>query len=229
VATERESTVMFNTSVTAEQYAQLIKPINPSRVKQIDGMSHLEAYDVKAHLIRVFGFGGWSSEVTDSHLMYEEQVTLKNGKPGWRVGYRVRLRLGIHQTAAQYEEEAFGESQMPDFKRGDCHHMALTTAASTALKRCAINLGDQFGLSLYNNGSPAAVVRSTLVGPETQADPAYIESIISQINNALSESKLKDIFEQVEKDGMLDASSGDETLRSMIIDRRDAMRGAVSE
>ena len=220
--------MIYSETVTAEQYAQLIKPINASRVKQVEGMSHLEAYDVKAHLIRVFGFGGWSAEVTDSHLMYEEQVTLKSGKPGWRVGYRVRLRLGIHQTSANYEEEAFGESQMPDFKRGDCHHMALTTAASTALKRCAINLGDQFGLGLYNNGSTAALVRSTLAGPSIEpVDPAYTADILTQINEALSETKLKDIFEQVEKDGLLDAPAGDEgTLRSMIIDRRDAMRDA---
>ena len=227
---------MINSSVTPQQYEQLVKPINPSRVKQIDGMSHLEAYDVKAHLIRVFGFGQWDAEVTESHLMYEEQVTLKNGKPGWRVGYRVRLRLGIHQTGAVYEEEAFGESQMPDFKRGDCHHMALTTAASTALKRCAINLGDQFGLSLYNNGSTAPIIRTTLSAPAVevkQVDPEYVLSIIEQINEALSEGKLKAIYEQVEGDGLLDSlvpfgEDGD-TLRSMIIDRRDAMRQAASE
>jgi hypothetical protein len=95
------------------------------------------------------------------------------------------------------------------------------------LKRCAINLGDQFGLGLYNNGSTAAVVRSTLAGPAAEpVDPAYAANVIAQINEALSETKLKDIFEQVEKDGMLDAITGEGTLRSMIIDRRDAMRDA---
>ena len=42
--------------------------------------------------------------------------------------------------------------------------MAVKTAESDALKRAAINLGDQFGLSLYNNGSTAPVVTQTLAG-----------------------------------------------------------------
>jgi hypothetical protein len=37
-------------------------------------------------------------------------------------------------------------------------------AATYALKRCAIDLGDQFGLSLYAKGQTAAVVGMTLVG-----------------------------------------------------------------
>jgi hypothetical protein len=40
--------------------------------------------------------------------------------------------------------------------------MAIKTAESDALKRAAINLGDQFGLSLYNNGATAPVVIQTL-------------------------------------------------------------------
>jgi hypothetical protein len=43
--------------------------------------------------------------------------------------------------------------------------MAIKTAESDAFKRAAINLGDQFGLSLYNNGSTQPVVKQTLVAP----------------------------------------------------------------
>ena len=42
--------------------------------------------------------------------------------------------------------------------------MAVKTAESDALKRAAINLGTQFGLSLYNNGSLKDVVGATLEG-----------------------------------------------------------------
>ena len=48
---------------------------------------------------------------------------------------------------------------MPDFKRGDAHDMAIKTAETQALKRAAINLGDQFGLSLYKKGSTGPLVR----------------------------------------------------------------------
>jgi hypothetical protein len=44
--------------------------------------------------------------------------------------------------------------------------MAIKTAESDAIKRAAINLGTQFGLSLYNNGSLRDVVVQTLSGPK---------------------------------------------------------------
>jgi recombination DNA repair RAD52 pathway protein len=43
--------------------------------------------------------------------------------------------------------------------------MAIKSAESDALKRAAINLGTQFGLSLYNNGSLRDVVIQTLDQP----------------------------------------------------------------
>jgi hypothetical protein len=51
-------------------------------------------------------------------------------------------------------------ANLPDV--GEAHDMAVKTGESDAFKRAAINLGDNFGLSLYNNGSPAPVVRATL-------------------------------------------------------------------
>ena len=41
--------------------------------------------------------------------------------------------------------------------------MAIKTAETDAFKRAAINLGDQFGLSLYNGGSTSPAVREVLV------------------------------------------------------------------
>jgi hypothetical protein len=40
------------------------------------------------------------------------------------------------------------------------------------MKRCATNLGDQFGLSLYNNGSPAPVVQWSAAHPPRESDTA---------------------------------------------------------
>ena len=47
--------------------------------------------------------------------------------------------------------------------------MAIKTAESQAFKRCAINLGDQFGLSLYNNGGTSSVVRAVLDSEQARA------------------------------------------------------------
>ena len=145
------------------QYQQLLKPLNPARIAKRSGggrqLSYLEAWDVKAHLNRIFGFLNWSSDVIESSLAFEE----KNEKGQWHVAYKVTLRLRIHTNyipATTYTESAVGFSTLPS--RGEAHDMAIKTAESDALKRAAINLGTQFGLSLYNNGSPKDVVGTTL-------------------------------------------------------------------
>lgn len=144
------------------QYEQLLKPLNPARVakRQQAGrnLSYLEAWDVKAHLNRIFGFLNWSADVISADLAFEE----KNEKAQWNVGYKVILRLtiGTGRRAATYTESAVGSASLP--QRGEAHDMAVKTAESDALKRAAINLGTQFGLSLYDNGSTKDVIGKTL-------------------------------------------------------------------
>lgn len=166
-----------------QQYAQLLKPLNQTRVSQRSqagrNLSYLEAWDVKAHLIRIFGFGGWSSEVLDADLAFEQE---KDGK--WNVGYKVVLALTIHSINdddgcwATYTEAAIGSATLP--QRGEAHDMAVKTAESDALKRAAINLGTQFGLSLYKNGSLADVVGVTL----DKGTPAPLDSTVGEPESA---------------------------------------------
>lgn len=148
------------------QQAALLKGINERRVakRSQSGMtlSYLETWDVKAHLIRIFGFGGWSWDVKAAELAFED----KNEKGQWNVGYRVIGTLHISDLNCTYTEAAVGSSNNP--QRGEAHDMAIKTAESDALKRAAINLGDQFGLSLYNSGKIAPVVIETLKSGDTQ-------------------------------------------------------------
>jgi recombination DNA repair RAD52 pathway protein len=162
-------------SVSQKQYEQLLKPINPTRVgKDGKGFSHLEAWDVRAHLIRIFGFTGWSSELVALEQVFETE-TQRDGKSRWTVAYRATVKLTIHDDwpKAIYTEAAIGDSQNNP-SRADAHDMAIKTAESQAFKRCAVNLGDQFGLSLYKDGTTSAVVRDTLVKPEAVTDEPTI-------------------------------------------------------
>lgn len=54
----------------------------------------------------------------------------------------------------------------------DAHDLALKTADSQALKRAAVNCGDQFGLSLYNGGTLEPVVLGTLAHATGAEPPA---------------------------------------------------------
>ena len=178
-----------------DQYAQLLKPLNPARVAKRSqagrSLSYLEAWDVKAHLNRIFGFLNWSADVTESSLAFEDQ----NEKGQWNVGYKVTLRLTIHPPtrdsalgwgSASYTECAVGSASLP--QRGEAHDMAVKSAESDALKRAAINLGTQFGLSLYDNGSLKDVIGRTLdreplgqaTQPETRQDVALPDSPASE-------------------------------------------------
>lgn len=143
-----------------DQYEQLLKPLNERRVATRDqagrSLSYLEAWDVKAHLIRIFGFGGWSWDVTTADLLFCE----KNEKGMWEAAFKVIGTLRIHTLNCSYTEAAVGSANLP--RRGEAMDMACKTAESDVLKRAAINLGTQFGLSLYNNGSLQDVVGKTL-------------------------------------------------------------------
>lgn len=159
--------------------------LDPTRVSQraMPGssrkMSYLEAWDVRRTLIRVFGYGGWSADVLDAECVVDQPKQLRNGNDGWHVAYKVRLRLTIHHmlgSVCSYTEVAVGAAHLPDL--GEAHDMAVKTAESDALKRAAVNLGDQFGLSLYNQGKTDPVVKWTLEGsvpvPEGDVDEPVV-------------------------------------------------------
>lgn len=150
--------------ITPEQLTALTAPLNKARVSEKQRMSYLEAWDVKATLIRMFGFGGFSAETMDARILRSEQVPQVSNanKMNWEVTAQAVVRLTIHQTGAVYQEYAIAGSKQPDFT--ESADMAIKSAESDALKRAAIYLGTQFGLSLYNNGALADVV-STILAP----------------------------------------------------------------
>lgn len=178
-------------AISSRQREQLLKGIHPSRVgKDGKGFSHLEAWDVRAHLIRIFGFANWSQELVDLELIFETEGVNKSGRPSWTVAYRAIVKLTICDNSgdvlAVYTEAAAGDaSNYPS--RADAHDMAIKTAESQAFKRCAVNLGDQFGLSLYNNGTTGGVVRGLIEQEESPApkEPANqgIPQKLRQVNS----------------------------------------------
>lgn len=165
------------TYLTPKQIAVLLEPIKEHRVgTDGKGFSHVEAYELRAHLNRIFGFCRWSEEVIEQALVYEEaeQRTSKQGKAylAHSVCYRSVVRLTVcapdGAVLATYTEGATGDAQNQP-SRADAHDLALKTSASQAFKRCCMNLGDSFGLSLYRKGSTQALVKVTLVGLDSRA------------------------------------------------------------
>lgn len=160
-------------SLTAKQFDTLRRPLNPTRVaKRSQGgkqLSYLESWDVRAHLIRVFGYGNFDVEVTETLPIEVREYVSDGNKPMKEAVWFARVRLTVRDSEGnrlcRYSEAAVGSSSAPASMVAESHDNAVKTAASDALKRCAINLGTQFGLSLYDDGSLLDVVRDTIARP----------------------------------------------------------------
>jgi recombination DNA repair RAD52 pathway protein len=182
-------------NLTPEQLDVLAAPIRPSRVahRSQSGkqLSYLESWDVRAHLIRIFDYGNFDIETTDQHLVGVREYTSSgdNPKPMVEAIWFAKVRLTIRDVdgarLCRYTESAVGSTSGPASMIGEHHDNAVKTAASDALKRCAINLGNQFGLSLYRDGSLADVIRQSVVRP-ADAKPANADLSDAQVETLKS-------------------------------------------
>lgn len=146
--------------LNTKQLEVLMKPLNPARVKTRSqggtSLSYLEAWDIKAMLIRVFGIGGFSANVMNAQIVDVERSD--DGKI--KVAAMVTVQLHIPSLDCTYTETSVAGQTGRTF--GDVADFAIKTAESDALKRAAVYLGTQFGLGLYNNGSTGEVVQVIL-------------------------------------------------------------------
>jgi recombination DNA repair RAD52 pathway protein len=172
--------------LTNDQVNLLLGGIAGSRIgKDGKGFAHVEAWDIRRHLIRFFGFGGYDTDLLDASLVSEtSQMLRKKNRNGeeygdpyeaWTVIYRVSVKLTVKtidgSELGHWHGTATGDATNQP-SRADAHDLALKTADSQAFKRAAVNLGDQFGLSLYNDGNAAPVVLSSLAYMKPPEKPA---------------------------------------------------------
>ena len=155
--------------LTDTQHEYLIRPLKPGRVEKTQGMAYLEAFDVIAHLTRVFGWEGWDKELLQLDLIFEDVADKKRQDgtpyPVYTVAYRCSMRLTIrdpHGIVVKVVEDVGTGEAINQPSRGDAHDLASKSAVSGALKRCAKDLGDQFGLGLYDKGSLEPTVRKSI-------------------------------------------------------------------
>jgi hypothetical protein len=140
-------------------------------------------------------------------LIAEREVSGKDGKTRWNVIYRARCTVDVG-GGALYTEWAAGDATNPTL--ADAHDQAIKTAESQAFKRCAMNLGDQFGLSLYRNGSTDATVVD-VVGRDHE-DSHHVPDLLKALEEAGSRDDLSAIAATI---AGLDLSGSDkQTLRA---------------
>ncbi len=154
-------------ALTDKQITALLAPLDAGRVRQVQGNAHLEAWDIRRWLLRIFGWGGWQFDVVSCDLVSErsnwDEANPLKGRHSvvYRVVGRLTLRDPQGNFVTSWEDGATGDSQnQPSL--GDAHDGALKTAMSQALKRCAVNIGEAGGLPLYNGGRTVPVVGKSI-------------------------------------------------------------------
>lgn len=147
--------------LTFAQVEELVKAINTQYVATQQNMTYLAQHQARAEMNRIFGYANWDVEAAEPVLLYETQeqgTGNKANKTYWKVAYRIAVTVRIRDLWGMPLAEYTGvhaEENAPQPNRGEAHALALTSVDSYALRRALINLGDRFGLGLYNGGSTA--------------------------------------------------------------------------
>lgn len=175
---------MTTSYLSATQVDALLRPIDRGRVQRTQGFNHLEQHDVRRWLTRIFGFGRWSMSVDDVTLIGEVARVSDQGEMSGKfdVIYRATVTLTVFAPdgtkLADYTDVGTGDSQNTPLI--GAHDLALKSAVSGAMKRAAVSLGDQFGLSLYWDGKDAftaKVMRVAVPGLETKRSTGDVHDV----------------------------------------------------
>ncbi|UDL15433.1 DNA recombinase [Microbacterium phage Pepe25] len=145
--------------LTFRQIEELVKAINPAHVERKQKLTYLSQHQARGEMNRIFGYGNWDVDADEPVLMYEYETPgsgNNTGKMYWRVGYRIKVTVNVRDLWGMPVASFTGvhaEQNAPQPDRGEAHALALTSVDSYALRRALINLGDRFGLGLYDGGS----------------------------------------------------------------------------
>lgn len=174
-----------------ERMSFLLAPLNPLRVLKSEDeeqFSYLAIWDIKRQMIRAFGVGGWDTRTSTTVLekiRHAPRPSKALDRTLWTVIYHAKVQLTVRDDAGKSvikEGEGIGAARLfTDLAKA--YSSALAKALAAAYKHAAVELGDQFGLSLYDNGSLDPVVRDVAVRPDgwdpDNPSPRVIELIAS--------------------------------------------------
>jgi len=137
---------------TEEQLKQLQSPLDGNRVKRREQgnitLSYLEGYDIIDQANTIFGFDGWSYNVTKLEQVSEE-INEKNNKV---IAYRALVAITVygtnHQLFITRSDVGYGIGIANNYAMA--HESGGKEAVTDALKRAMRTLGSQFGNALYD-------------------------------------------------------------------------------
>jgi DNA repair and recombination protein RAD52 len=173
---------------TDEQKKLLSDKLNAAHVKPPAQFGpkgdYLEGWHVIAEANRIFGFDGWSYEVTETKCVSEAPRKIGKGqKDGWGVTYTAKVRVIV----AGVMREDFGAGHGYDVDAGLAHESAIKEAVTDSLKRALRTFGNPFGLALYDKTRENVEVSA----PEPQKTAALADArpLYTELETAMRKNK----------------------------------------
>jgi recombination DNA repair RAD52 pathway protein len=135
----------------------LRQDVAPEFVSERSGLSYVTGRYTKQRLNELFGPLGWSFEVLDVRLDRDNMSAFVHG----------RLTATVHQKDAEpvtVTKDGLALGFASGRSNNEAFDFAIAEAATDALKRAAVGLGQNLGLCLYplvGKGTPKKVVAPT--------------------------------------------------------------------
>lgn len=165
---------------------QLKAPLDPKAIKpppQGKFGEYVDGLHVIREANRIFGFNGWSYEVTRLERTHYGEVELK-GRDGpytqLRCSYLCAVRVSVDGVTR--EGLAVGVGNGKPENAGDVIESAVKEAETDALKRALRSFGNTFGLALYDKDKSAREVAAP--APDASDVAKLKGNLIGAINNA---------------------------------------------
>lgn len=191
-----------------------MEPLSARNVTQRQGpggssLSYVDQHYVRRRLCEVFGPLGFDTETT---LLERVSGPEKGEKGKWVTEYVAKVRLTVRdpETGRVAVREGTAAGTGEDRQLNWSVHCAVTEAETDALKRAAMQLGDSFGLALYDKQqehvvSPAfeGAMRLVESGGWSKESGARIWAHLSaqeqtQVRNALAKKKAQETADAAE-------------------------------
>lgn len=137
----------------ADWHDELNKAVPASEIKTTQGNAYVRGHYAIRTANRIFGPLSWGLDILDTVLVQDEVKKGSKGTEQCYISYTMTVRLTVTGDGVSKTTEDAGFGQGINQDRGLAHEKAIKGARTDALKRCLKDLGDAFGLHLYDDGS----------------------------------------------------------------------------
>ena len=213
-----------NEALSAKLDAKHIKP--PPKGKYGE---YVPAFHIIAEANRIFGFDGWSYNITQLKVTNEGWRKVKDQRGDEYDRYDCGYFAIINVTVGDVIREDIGHGQgYSKTNEGDAHDSAAKEAVTDGLKRCLRTFGNPFGLALYDKAQEG-VERSNGArrpAPHDEAIENIEARLVKAIHNVSTPIALGRLTSQ---DSFSDAINGlDAAARTRVEKAVEDKRGALN-